>query len=161
MRILRSIGLLLVAAVGLLVIVALGARFNDGPVGPFPGGPLQAGLLEENPVSDWSFATDEETIELQLLSQGSSRTVWILVRDGAAFVPCSLSFPPAKNWYLRAVEDGRAALRMQGRRYSVTLGRVEDAELAAALGDVVRGKYGVEPPGEGGTWYFHVTSRAP
>ena len=49
MRLLRIIGLLLVAAVGLLVLVALGARFNDGPVGLFPGGPLQAGLLEEEP----------------------------------------------------------------------------------------------------------------
>jgi hypothetical protein len=106
MRILRIIGLLLMAAVGLLLLVALGARFNDGPVGLFPGGPLQAGLLREDPVSDWSFATDEETIELQLLSQERSRTTWILVRDGAAFIPCSLSFPPAKSWHQRAVEDG-------------------------------------------------------
>jgi hypothetical protein len=161
MRILRIIGLLLVAAVGLLVLVALGARFSDGPVGLFPGGPLQAGLLEEDPVTDWSFATDEETIELQLLSQERSRTTWILVRDGAAFIPCSLSFPPAKSWHQRAVEDGRAVIRMQGRRYPVSLDRVEDAELAAALGDVVRGKYGTGPPGEGGAWYFRVTSRAP
>jgi hypothetical protein len=161
MRILRIIGLLLVTAVGLLVLVALGARFNDGPVGPFPGGPLQAGLLEEDPVSDWSFATDEETIELQLLSQERSRTIWILVRDGAAFIPCSLRFPPAKSWHQRAVEDGRAALRVQGRRYPVTLARVEDAGLVAELGDVLRRKYGTGPPGEGGAWYFRVTSRTP
>ena len=161
MRILRIIGLLLLAAVGLLVIVALGARFNDGPVGLFPGGPLEAGLLQQEPVSDWSFAIDEETIELQLLSQERSRTVWILVRDGAAFIPCSLSFPPAKSWHERAVEDGHALLRMQGRRYPVTLERIEDAELAVALGEVLRGKYGAGPPGEGGAWYFRVTSRAP
>lgn len=161
MRILGIIGFLLVAIVGLLVLVALGARFHDGPVGPFPGGPLQAGPLEQDPVTDWSSATDEETVELQLLSQERSRTTWILVRDGAAFIPCSLSFPPAKSWHQRAVEDGRAVLRMQGRRYPVTLERVEDEELAAALGDLVREKYGAGPPGKGGTWYFRVTSRTP
>ncbi len=161
MRILRIIGLLLAAAAGLLVLVALGARFNDGPVGPFPGGPLQAGLLEEEPVADWSFATDEETIELQLLSQERSRTTWILVRDGAALIPCNVDFPPVKSWHERAVQDGRAVLRMQGRLYPVTLERVEDAELAAALGDVLRAKYSGGPPGGGGVWYFSITSRAP
>jgi hypothetical protein len=160
MRVLRIIGFLLLAVVGLLVLVALGARFHDGPVGPFPGGPLRAGLLEESRVSDWSFATDEETIELQLLSQERSRTTWILVRDGAAFIPCSLGFPPAKSWHERAVEDGRAVLRIQGRRYPVTLERVDDEELAAALGDVLRGKYGAGPPGAGDAWYFRVKSRA-
>jgi hypothetical protein len=146
-------------AVGLLVLVALGARFRDGPGGPFPGGPLQAGLLAESPVSDWSFAADEETIELQLLSQVRSRTTWILVRDGAAFIPCNLGFPPAKSWHERAVEDGRAVLRMQGRRYPVTLERIEDAKLAATLGDVLRAKYSGGPPGGDGVWYFRVTSR--
>ena len=161
MRILRIIGLVLVAAVGLLVLVAVGARFNDGPVGLFPGGPLEAGLLEEDPVSDWSFVTDEETIELQLLSQERSRTVWILVRDGEAFIPCSLSFPPAKSWHERAVQDGRTVLRMQGRRYPVTLERIEDAELAAALEDVLRVKYSGGPPAVSGFWHFRITSRAP
>ena len=161
MRVLRIAGLLLVAAVVLLVLVALGARFHDGPVGPFPGGPLEAGLLEENPISDWSFATDEETIELQLLSQARSRKTWILVRDGAAFIPCNLGFPPAKSWHERAVEDGRAVLRMQGRRYPVTLERIEDAELAAALEDVLRVKYSGGPPAVSGFWHFRITSRAP
>ena len=161
MRVLRIIGLLLVAVVVLMVLVALGARFHDGPVGPFPGGPLQVGLLEEEPVSDWSFAADEETIEFQLLSQARSRTAWILVLDGAAFIPCNLGFPPGKSWHERAVEDGRAVLRMQGRRYPVTLERIEDAELAAALEDVLRAKYSGGPPAGSGFWNFRIASRAP
>lgn len=160
MRVLRIIGLLLVAAVVLLVLVALGARFHDGPVGLFPGGPLEAGLLEENAISDWSFATDEDTIALQLLVQERSRTVWILVRDGVAFIPCSLDFPPGKSWHERAMEDGRAVLRMHGRRYPVTLSRVDDAKLAAELGRAVGEKYTGGPPG-GNVWYFRVTSRTP
>jgi len=160
MRLLRRIGILLLAAIGLLVLVAVGARFHDGPVGLFPGGPLKAGLIEETPVSDWSFVTDEDTIELQLLVQERSRTVWILVRDGLAFIPCSLDFPPGKSWHERAMEDGRAVLRIQGRRYPVTLSRVEDKELASALGGVVRAKYSGVPPGSD-VWYFRVTSRTP
>jgi hypothetical protein len=161
MRVLRIIGLLLVAIVVLLALVALGARFHDGPVGLFPGGPLEAGLLEEDPISDWSFAADEETIEFQLLAQERSRTVWILVHEGAAFIPCNLGFPPAKSWHERAVEDGRAVLRMRGRRYPVILERIEDAELAAALEDVMRAKYSGGPPAGSGYWHFRITSRAP
>lgn len=161
MRFLRVIGVLLVAAVALLVLVVLGARFNDGPIGPIPGGPLRAGSLEQDAVTDWSFATDDETIELQLLSQESSRTTWILVRDGTAFIPCSLAFPPGKSWHERAAEDGRAVIRIQGRRYAVTLGLLDDTELAVALEEVVRLKYGSGPPGDGGTWYFRIESRTP
>ena len=157
MRILRVMGLLLLAAVGLLVLVALGARFNDGPVGLFPGGPLQAGLLEEDPVTDWSFATDEETIELQLLSQERSRTTWILVHARDGFIPCSLTFPPGKSWHHSALRDGRALLRIRGQRYPVVLERVEEAKLVKDLGYVLRGKYGHEPLGSGGVWYFRFT----
>ncbi len=159
MRVLRIIGLFLACVVGLLVVVAFGARFHDGPVGLFPGGPLEAGPLEGSPVTDWSFAQAENTIEFQLLSQQRSRTTWILVHDGAAFIPCALGFPPGKTWYRHAVQDGRAVLRIEGRRYPVTLERIEDPQLAAALAAIVKEKYGRSPPTGEGVWYFRVTSR--
>ncbi|HBZ69523.1 MAG TPA: hypothetical protein DEP35_07245 [Deltaproteobacteria bacterium] len=159
MRVLRIIGLFLACVVGLLVVVAFGARFHDGPVGLFPGGPLEAGALEGSPVTDWSFAQTENTIELQLLSQQRSRTTWILVHDGAAFIPCAIGFPPGKTWHQHAVQDGRAVLRIEGRRYPVTLQRIEDPELAAALAAIVKEKYGRSPPTGEGVWYFRVTSR--
>jgi hypothetical protein len=159
LRVLRIIGLFLACVVGLLVVVAFGARFHDGPVGLFPGGPLEAGALEGSPVTDWSFAQTENTIELQLLSQQRSRTTWILVHDGAAFIPCAIGFPPGKTWHQHAVQDGRAVLRIEGRRYPVTLQRIEDPELAAALAAIVKEKYGRSPPTGEGVWYFRVTSR--
>lgn len=160
LRILRIVGFLLVGIVGLLVVLAFGARFHDGPVGLFPGGPLEAGPLEASPVADWSFAQAENTIELQLLSQQRSRTTWILVHDGAAFIPCAIGFPPGKTWYQYAAQDGRAVLRIEGRRYRVTLQRVEDPETSAALAAVVKEKYGRSPRSDAGVWYFRVTSRA-
>ena len=152
---------LLGAVVGGLLLVAFGACFRDGPVGLFPGGPLRAGPLEEAPVGDWSFATNEETIELQILSQERSRTTWILVRDGAACIPCSLGFPPGKSWHHRAMQDGRSVLRIQERRCPAIVARIEDAELASALTDSSRAKYGVGPSSDAGVWYFRVTSRTP
>jgi hypothetical protein len=161
MRILRGIGILFVSIIALLALIALGARFRDGPVGLFPGGALESGPLQEGAVPDWNFAVDEETIELQLLSQELSRTTWILVRDGAAFIPCSVGFPPGKSWHHRAEQDGRAVIRIDGRRYPVHLARVENAVTLAALGEIVTTKYGGGPPSDAGVWYFRVTSRAP
>jgi hypothetical protein len=136
-----------------------GARLHDGPLGPIPGGPLRAGELEGEPVGDWSFAKDVPEIELQLDSQSRSRTVWILVHDAQAYVPCSLGFPPGKTWYVHAANDGRATLRIAGRRYPVTLTRVEDDSLAQALRAEVARKYPRVPPTDAGVWLFRVTSR--
>lgn len=159
MRILRVIGFLIVGIVGMLVVLAFGARFHDGPVGLFPGGPLEAGALEQRPVADWNFAQAENTIELQLLSQERSRTTWILVHDGTAFIPCAIGFPPGKTWHEYAARDGRAIVRIEGRRYPVTLQRVEDPVVSAALAGIVKEKYGRAPRSDTGVWYFRLSSR--
>jgi len=97
---------------------------------------------------------------MQLASESSSRTTWILAHDGHAFIPCSLSFPPGKRWYKSSDQDGAAWLRIDGRRYPVTLARVKDTALQAQLVETVAKKYRGGPPGEGGgVWYFEVTSR--
>lgn len=152
---------------GLAGLALLGAaaffapRFvHDGPIGPIPGGPLRAGELFSFPVSDWSFAADVKEVELQLASQSISRTTWILVHEGAAYLPCSLGFPPGKSWYRDAEADGRALLRIAGRRYAVTLARDDDPGLAEfARGEVTR-KYGSAPPSGGGVMFFALSSRA-
>ena len=153
--------------VGLLALVALlfvGARFHDGPLGPIPGGPLAAGAEVSVPVADWSFAEDIAEIELQLLSETRSRTTWILVHEGQAYVPCSLGFPPGKSWHKQALVDGRATLRIEGRRYPVALTRLDDAavqQLESVVRAEVARKYGQAPPTEAGVWLFRVASRVP
>src|SRR4029434_4165943 len=113
MGLLRLCGKVLVALVVLGAVGFFAPRFvHDGPIGPIPGGPLRSGTLADAPVGDWSFAREVKEIEMQLESQGRSRTTWILVRDGAAWVPCSLGFPPGKTWYEDAQRDGRAILRL-------------------------------------------------
>jgi len=151
---------ILAVAVAALALLFVGARFHDGPLGPIPGGPLVAGELVREPIEDWSFAKDVQEIELQLDSERRSRTVWLLVLENQAFVPCSLGFPPGKSWYRQAALDGRATLRIEGRRHPVTLTRVEDPALGEALRTEAGRKYGRLPPGESEVWVFQVASRS-
>lgn len=156
---LRRVGVALLVLAGLVAALFLGARFHDGPLAIIPGGPLVSGDWVEPPTGDWSFATDLGEIEMQLESQSTSRTTWILVREGVAYVPCSLGFPPGKNWYEEAQRDGRAILRVEGRRHRVTLVRDEDPALAAFARAEVERKYGGGPPSDAGVLFFRIEPR--
>jgi hypothetical protein len=152
----RIVGAVVLLAVGLFAV----ARFHDGPLGLVPGGALVAGEVVAAPVADWTFA-DVDTIELQLDGESTSRTTWILVNEGRAFIPASLSFPPGKRWHKTADQNGAAWLRIAGGRYPVTLTRTQDEALRTQLVGIVGAKYGGGPPGDGGFWFFEVVSRAP
>lgn len=158
MGVLRWVVRSVVIVAALVGLVFVGARLHDGPLGPIPGGPLASGEMVTQPVGDWSFATDVSEIELQLASQSKSRTTWIVVHDGRAYVPASTQFPPGKTWHRSALEDGRATLRIAGRRYPVMLAKLEDAALVTAVRAVGLKKYPNRP--EGDAWVFAVTSRA-
>src|SRR2546425_402986 len=137
MTVLRWLARIVIALVALIAFVFFGARFHDGPFGPIPGGPLAAGEAVSEPIADWSFAKDTGEIELQLASQQQSRTVWFFVLGGKGYVPCSLSTPPGKTWHRQAVVNGSATLRIDGKRYPVTLTKVDDP-VAQQMGDTVR-----------------------
>ena len=153
---LRGVAAILV----LIVALFLGARLHDGPLGPIPGGAIASGEWAEAPSADWAFAKDVAELELQLESQSTSRTTWILVRDGHAWIPCSLSFPPGKTWYQHVAADGRAVLRIGGKRYAVTLAQDPDPTLPDFARAEVTRKYGKPPPTEGGALFFRVEPRA-
>jgi hypothetical protein len=159
MRILK----VLVGLVGLLLLLVAGlfagARFHDGPLGLVPGGVLVAGEVAVAPVEDWKFA-DVDTIEMQLEGESTSRTTWILVNNGHAFIPASLSFPPGKRWHKAADQNGAAWVRVGGQRYPVSLTRVHDEALRAQLIEIVGVKYNTASPSADGVWFFEVASRA-
>jgi hypothetical protein len=161
MTVVRWLVRILAVLVALAVLLFFGARFHDGPLGPIPGGALASGEVVAEPVADWSFAADIPEVELQLASQDISRTVWVLVHQGLAYVPVSLSFPPGKSWHKLADHDGRATLRIQGRLYPVTLSRTDDPALGDALRAEVVRKYGNVPNEGGGVWIFQIASRGP
>ena len=78
--------------------------------------------------------------------------------DGRAYIPASTAYPPGKTWHRKALEDGRATLRIDGKRYPVTLAKVEDPTLVTAVREVASRKYPNRPPGD--AWLFQVTSRS-
>ncbi len=161
MRILRWLGAALGLAVALVAVTALAARLSDGPIGPFAGGPLASGEWVDEAPADWSFAAPVREIELQLLAPPRSRTTWIVVAGGRAYVPCA--FPDIrlwKQWPHEALRDGRAVARIEGRRYPVTLVRESDPVLREALDRRVAEKYPIieaEDPGE--VWFFRLDFR--
>lgn len=157
---LRRIGLAVLGLVVTALAVAGFARLGDGPLAMLPGGAFASGEWVDAPVDDWSFAADIAEIEFELDGESTSRTAWILVEGGKAWIPCSLSFPPFKRWHERALANGRAVLRIDGKRYPVTLTRDEDAETGRRLRAIAQAKYANLPSTEAGVWVFRVASRA-
>jgi len=159
-KIVKGLVYLVVAVVLLIGGVFVAARFHDGPLGPIPGGPLMAGELVAQAPADWTEIAKAPEIELQLAAQNTSRTTWIFSLDGVAYVPASLERPPGKTWHRMADQNGEAFLRIDGKRYSVTLKRVQDEALETRLKEAVAAKYPVaRGMGGGGVWFFKVEPR--
>lgn len=145
-KLLTVIGLLL-----LIPVVAIGALMvtsgtSDGPSAVFGGGPLVAGELVTGPEPDWSFAHDIGTIELQLLDPPRSRLIWVAEHEGKIYVVSGYMGSRIgrlwKRWPVQAERDGRAIVRIDGKRYERTLVRLRTgADVEGVIGEFRR-KYG-------------------
>jgi hypothetical protein len=161
MKFVRAIALGLGAMVLAVALVALLARLSDGPLGPFPGGPLVEGPLTEGPVDTWAFVAGVPEIELQLLEPARSRTTWILFHEGNAYIPCGfLDVPLWKRWPHEAQADGRAIVRIDGKRYRVALARIDDSALEGALTEKLKEKYPSAGDYSGEVWFFRLDPRS-
>jgi hypothetical protein len=161
----------LAGAVGALLLVLLvliiSARSGDGPSGFFPGGPLVAGeLVSSEP--DWTFARDIPDMELQLVEPPQSRTIWLQVHDKKLYVVSAYMNSTVgklwKKWPAQAVADGRAVVRVDGKRYERQLVRILDDEpLLTAIAAEVERKYDAplraEMAASGDAWFFAVAPR--
>lgn len=160
------LGLLLMLAVGAGALLGV-ARFSDGPLEIIAGGPLTGGELVSGPEPDWSLIREVTTVEFQLLEPPRSRTTWILEHDGRIFIPCGYMNSTWgriwKRWPIEAEQDGRAILRVDGKRYSRQLVRVRDPDLASFLVAELNRKYGGKATAEtvaaGSLWLFELTPR--
>ena len=141
MRLLRRAAYALGALLAAVFLVWLGARFHDGPLGPFPGGPMDGEVVKDAAV-DWSFVAERPTIAIQTSNPPRSRTVWLVVHDGALYVPSG--FVAAKQWPHLLAEDPVVLLRIDERLYLRTAVRVTDPDLLALLWKKVADKYAVE-----------------
>ena len=67
MSFLRIIGILFIAACLLVAVFLFSARLHDGPISGFAGGPLESGEWAASQGTNFSYAEDIPTIELQLI----------------------------------------------------------------------------------------------
>lgn len=166
MPIFRWIAIAFAAIVLLLALVALAARFNDGPIAIFAGGPFVSGerVPADAPEPDWTFAGERETVEFQLIDPPRSRTVWVVEYKGRLYVPCGYMNTSIgrlwKHWPVEAQADPRALLRIDGRIYERELVRVTNDQLFAVLAMRAQRKYNVTATratvDDGGWWFFEL-----
>jgi len=169
-------GLIVVAVVALLIA----QRVSDGPMSFVQGGPFKTGEWVETPVDDWSFATNKE-LAFELVGPGTSRTAGVMMHDGVGYITCDLGYIwnrlegastsilrliyLFKTWHHDAEADGRAVIRVDGKRYPVHLERVTEPELVNELKarlETLAASYFAAPlpppPAEGpkDLWFFRV-----
>jgi hypothetical protein len=181
----------IVTGAATLVVLLIGAvlvlpRFADGPMGPLAGGSFRTGTLVSEPNVDWSFMDGGREIELQLVEPPRSRVTGALVHEGQLYVPCDLGFLwrrvssagfrlfarglyTVKGWHEDAQRDGRAVVRVSGKRYERQAVRVTDPALLATLRSSLeqRGRVYLEPigglseePGDPeAIWFFRMDPR--
>jgi hypothetical protein len=159
------LGLLVLGLVGLLV----GARFADGPLAIVAGGPFRSGELVTGAEPDWSFVRDTVEVELQLVEPPRSRTTWIVVHEGRAFIPCGYMNSSWgrvwKRWPLEAERDGRAILRVGNDLYERQLVRITEGPLVEPLLAELGRKYGggrhipLDYVTSGSLWLFELAPR--
>lgn len=158
----RVLGLILGLVVGVGLVIFVAGRSSDGPLGFFSGGAFASGEAMEA-IDDWSFARDVETVELQLLEPARSRTVWLIVAGGTAYIPCGLpQFRLWKQWPHDAIENSAALVRIDERIYPVELVKDEDPQRFAALVELLGEKYATgasETATADSLWLFRLASR--
>jgi len=144
----KKFGAILVIFFLIVVLFFVSIRFQDGPMGPFAGGPLEAGAWTSSEGTDFSYVSDISTIELQLLDPPRSRTVWVIYHEGDLYVPCGfIDLPIWKQWPHEAMANGEAVARIDGKRFPFELERVEDPTLWSKISALAAAKYDlpVEP----------------
>jgi hypothetical protein len=102
-----------------------------------------------------------------------ARNTWLLVHEGKLYVPCGYMNSwwgrLWKRWPVDAMNDGRAVLRIAGKRYEREAVRVtEPALFWSLIGEVMRKYRPLEeealpaelpPPESTGVWFFELAPR--
>ena len=166
-RALIVVGCLLLIPVTAVLTAAAKQRLSDGSDFVFSGGPLVSGELHAGPEPDWSFTNDITTIELQLVDPPRSRTIWVGEHDGRLYVFSAYMRSAVgriwKSWPRQAEQDGRAVLRIDGRRYERQLRRIESGPILEGITASIAEKYSYNISREivenGDVWMFEAAPR--
>ncbi len=120
-------------------LLALGC----GPIGPFPGGSLSGDVATALPT-DWSFADEEKTVQLETRpSAPYSVNLWG-VSIGDRFYLASGSGGEAK-WVEHIAKDPNVRLRVGGTIYELRAARVSNETHSERFLEALKRKYDWEP----------------
>jgi len=164
--VLRILGVVLAVLLIAIAGLAVAARFHDGPIAIFAGGPFESGEVVTGPEPDWSFVHEVREVEFQLLDPPRSRTTWILDHEGKAYIPSGYMTTwwgrLWKRWPHEVAKDPRVLLRIDGKLYERRLVRIEGGPVVEPLLQELSRKYtdGREIPMEaltsGYLWLFEL-----
>ncbi len=158
---------LLLIPVTAVATAAVKQRFADGPNRVFSGGPLESGDLHAGSEPDWSFVSEIPTIEMQLLDPPRSRRIWTAEVNGKLYVWSGYMGTAVgrlwKRWPVQAERDGRAVIRIDGKRYERQLVRIESGEMLDGITGAIRNKYPSQTTRAaveaGDAWVFEAAPR--
>ena len=150
----RTIWLRGLAALAALLVAALAVGTfllsrADGPAGILAGGPLRSGEQVELADVDWTALDALSDLELEIVGEGKSRTLWFSVHEGIPYVACDLDCVGGRltRWPQQIERDDRIVLRIDGRRVE---GRLVHVPHGTPEYDVVRAGRLRKFSGEGG-----------
>jgi len=113
------------------------------------------------PVTDWGFILDRDTVELEVNPEAPrSITTWVVGYQGQPYLPSG--FGSRKTWPGQLAADSRAVLRVDGKLYEQQAVRVTDHALLEELRGVLIRKYDLDPEGNfssSDTWFFRLDPR--
>ncbi|MCH7673235.1 MAG: hypothetical protein IIB72_13815 [Proteobacteria bacterium] len=158
---------LLLIPVTAIATAAAKQRFADGPNRVFSGGALESGELHTGAEPDWRFVSEIPTIEMQLLDPPQSRRIWTAEYDGKIYVWSGYMATAVgrlwKRWPRQAERDGRAIMRIDGKRYERQLVRIQSGPILDGISAAIRQKYPSQTTRAtveaGETWVFEAAPR--
>lgn len=138
-----------------LVSLALACR----PIGPIPGGRL-SGEIVTDPVADWSFASEAETLQLETRPDDPySVNVWFVAQGSSLWVAAGGG--EKSRWVQNAGGDSRVRLRIDGKIYERMAVRVSEQTDLDAIVALYGTKYQYErdPEDEARAVVFRMDAR--
>ena len=130
-----------IGVVGLLAVgglIALGAVWFYGPLGPIPG-PALSGTVVEGPVGDWSPIDAVDVIQVETRPEDPySVSTWVARVDDGIYVFAGNEESP---WVQNIQADPRVRIRVEGRIYELRAAKVEDLETKRAFLTSMKSKY--------------------
>jgi len=155
-----------VRGLAVFLVLLLLALPGCSPIGPFPGGHLSGELGPRN-IEDWSFAADEERLQLETRPEDPySVNTWFVALGPSLYLATSPiagpTDPAERGWVANVLQDPRVRIRLGDQIYERVANRLSDTSESAKALEALKTKYDIdttEQDPEREIWVFRLDSR--